>query len=141
MNKLIATFVAVFITLFGATAASAQGNPPVTIEGTPALCAESDTVPTSVVCPVDEDGNEVDENGNVVDEQELDGEGLYPIVVGLLPEIDITTTTVTSTTVPAVLPATGSSGVSSLLQIGALFLSGGLIVAAVSRRRSTAPAA
>jgi LPXTG-motif cell wall-anchored protein len=128
MNKLIAAFVAVFITLFGATAASAQGNPPVTIEGTPALCAESDTVPTSVVCPDDED------------DQEVIG-GFYPIVTGLLPEIDITTTTVTSTTVPAVLPATGSSGVSSLLQIGALFLSGGLIVAAVSRRRSTAPAA
>jgi LPXTG-motif cell wall-anchored protein len=129
MNKLIATFVAVFITLFGATAASAS-TPPVDgpREGTAAECAESDNVPNDVVCPADGDDQEV-----------IDG--LYPIVVGLLPEIDIPTTTVTSTTVPAVLPATGSSGVSSLLQIGALFLSGGLIVAAVSRRRSTAPAA
>jgi LPXTG-motif cell wall-anchored protein len=124
MNKLIATLIAVFITLFGATAASASTPP---VEGNAAQCAESETVPEGVVCPADD--------------AVPDDAGVYPIVTGIAGEIDITTTTVTSTTVPAVLPATGSSGVSSLLQIGALFLSGGLIVAAVSRRRSTAPAA
>ncbi|MFT4864722.1 MAG: LPXTG-motif cell wall-anchored protein [Ilumatobacter sp.] len=122
MNKLIATIIAVFITLFGGTVASA-----LTVEN----CAESDTTPVGVECPVDENGN-----------QDIDEDGLYPLTIVLGESDEIPPeTTVPATTVPAVLPATGSSGVSSLLQIGALFLSGGLIVAAVSRRRSTAPAA
>jgi LPXTG-motif cell wall-anchored protein len=114
MNKLIAALIAVFITLFGATAASAQYPP----EITPTTTVEETPPPIEEIAPT------TSEFVNIAGETDI------------IPE-----TTVPPTTVPAVLPATGSSGVSSLLQIGALFLSGGLIVAAVSRRRSTAPAA
>ena len=112
MNKLIATAVAVFVTMFGATVASAA---------TPEDCAESDNVLPGIECPI---------------------EGInYPIELpegGTIPE---PAPTVPVGTIPTVLPATGSSGTSNTLQIGALFLGGGLIVAAVSRRRSTAPTA
>ncbi|MGK0276497.1 MAG: LPXTG-motif cell wall-anchored protein [Ilumatobacter sp.] len=117
MNKIIATVAAVFITLFGASAASA-----LTVDD----CAESDTVLPGIECPVGETP---------------DADGFYPLEIIEGEGDEIPETTVPATTVPTVLPATGSSGVSGLLQIGALFLSGGLIVAAVSRRRSTAPAA
>ena len=121
MKKFIAAAVAVFVTMFGATLASAA---------TPEDCAESDNVPPGIECPID--GNN------------------YPIELpegGTIPEPPATTitpatpTTVPTGTVSVDLPATGSSGTGNLLQIGALFLCGGLIVAAVSRRRSTAPAA
>jgi LPXTG-motif cell wall-anchored protein len=114
MNKLIAALIAVFITLFGASLASAQYPPEIT----------TTTVIEETTTTVEEIAPETTVFVNIAGETDI------------IPE-----TTVPPTTVPAVLPATGSSGVSSLLQIGALFLSGGLIVAAVSRRRSTAPAA
>lgn len=117
MNKLIATLIAVFITVFGASAASALTSDD---------CAESDTVLPGIECPVDEP---------------VGDDGFYPLEIIEGEGDEIPETTVPPTTIPTILPATGSSGVSGLLQIGALFLSGGLIVAAVSRRRSTAPAA
>lgn len=116
MNKAIAAIVAVFMALFGATAASA-----LTVDN----CAESDTTPAGIECPVD----------GVADE-----DGFYPLEIVLGVTDVIPDTTVPPTTIPAVLPVTGSSDVSSLLQIGALFLSCGLIVAAVRRRSSTASA-
>lgn len=81
---------------------------------TPAECAESDTAPPG--CPID--------GAN------------YPLVNpdgGTVPDT-------TPPEPPAVLPTTGSSGTTVLLQIGAMCLVGGMIVFVAARRRSTSTA-
>ena len=112
MKKFIATAIAIFVTMFGATFASAA---------TSEDCAESDDTPPGIECTVDANGN-------------------YPPVIPTNVAGVSTVVTLPPLTIPTdVLPVTGSSGMSNMLQISTLFLAGGLIVAAVSRRRSTAP--
>lgn len=124
MKKMVQILIAVCIGAIGLLSAPvAHAQTP-----TPEECAEADTAPPG--CPPD---------------------GNYPPVV-LPPTAPPTTEppATTTTTIVVVappqaptgpLPSTGSSGVAPFLQIGALFLTGGLVVLVAARRRSTANAA
>lgn len=125
MKKLIAIAFASAITMFGATESFAQED--ITVED----CAESDTTPEGVECPVDVTPGE---------------DGVYPPVEGTggtVPPAESTTTTTqapagTSGTVPGSLPRTGGSGQSGILQVGALLLVAGAVVFVAARRRNPA---
>lgn len=105
--KLIATIATAFLVVFGAGA---------TASATAEDCAESDTVPPDVECPVDGDN--------------------YPLV---LPETGTVPDTVPPVTTPTdVLPATGTDTTTQVLQVAGLVLVLGLGVLVIARRRTPA---
>ena len=65
---------------------------------------------------------------------------VYPVesVAIAPPAAPVTTTTIVLPQPPGALPATGSSGVSSILGLGVLLMVGGGIVVVATRRRSSA---
>jgi len=127
MKKIAVIMFAAVVGALGSSPSFAQTLPDAP---NPELCAESDGLTPAEIqlcSSVDDDGVGID---------------IYPLPPTLPPETtDPGTTTTTIGVIPPTLPprlaATGSSGTSGFLQLGALMMTGGLLVVIAARRRST----
>ncbi len=135
MKKIVVFTITAVAALIVAPNVDAQAPP---TAPSPELCAESDglTPDEILLCSgVDDDGVGID---------------IYPIppttTSTTVPPTTVPGTTTTTIgvippTLPPTIPATGSSGTSGILQLGALILTGGLLVVIAARRRSEASTA